>query len=53
MLRFSCEKALLQGATFDADIPSLVPREARAIGLDFGQLLERLMELGLAHCGKK
>ncbi|CAK7029847.1 MAG: D-alanine--D-alanine ligase B [Desulfovibrio sp.] len=32
---------------------SLVPREARTIGLDFGQLLERLMELGLADCGKK
>ena len=27
---------------------SLVPREARTIGMDFGQLLERLMELGLA-----
>lgn len=26
---------------------SLVPQEARAIGLDFGQLLERLMELGM------
>lgn len=26
---------------------SLVPQEARVIGLDFGQLLERLMELGL------
>lgn len=26
---------------------SLVPQEAKAIGLDFGQLLERLMELGL------
>ncbi|OXS28268.1 MAG: D-alanine--D-alanine ligase [Desulfovibrio sp. MES5] len=32
---------------------SLVPREARTIGLDFGQLLERLMELGLADCAKK
>ena len=32
---------------------SLVPREARTIGLDFGQLLERLMELGLADCKKK
>lgn len=27
---------------------SLVPQEAQAIGLDFGQLLERLAELGLA-----
>jgi D-alanine-D-alanine ligase len=26
---------------------SLVPREARALGMDFGQLLERLIELGL------
>lgn len=26
---------------------SLVPQEAQVIGLDFGQLLERLMELGL------
>lgn len=26
---------------------SLVPQEAKAIGLDFGQLLERLMELGM------
>ena len=32
---------------------SLVPREARTIGLDFGQLLERLIHLGLADCGKK
>lgn len=28
---------------------SLVPREAAAVGLDFGQLLERLMEMGLAQ----
>lgn len=27
---------------------SLVPREARTVGLDFGQLLERLIELGMA-----
>ena len=27
--------------------PSLVPREARALGLDFGRLLERLIELGM------
>lgn len=26
---------------------SLVPREARALGLDFGRLLERLIELGM------
>lgn len=26
---------------------SLVPREARTVGLDFGQLLERLIELGM------
>ena len=32
---------------------SLVPREARTIGLDFGQLLECLINLGLADCGKK
>ena len=28
---------------------SLVPQEAAAVGLDFGQLLERLMELGAAE----
>ena len=28
---------------------SLVPQEAKVIGLDFGQLLERLMELGMAR----
>ena len=27
---------------------SLVPREARTVGMDFGQLLEKLIELGLA-----
>ena len=32
---------------------SLVPREARTIGLDFGQLLECLINLGMADCGKK
>ena len=28
---------------------SLVPQEAKVIGLDFGRLLERLMELGMAR----
>ncbi|MBO4300155.1 MAG: D-alanine--D-alanine ligase [Desulfovibrio sp.] len=28
---------------------SLIPQEAAAIGLDFGQLLEKLIELGLEH----
>lgn len=32
---------------------SLVPQEAKYIGLDFGQLLERLIELGLADHGRK
>ena len=32
---------------------SLVPREARAIGLDFGQLLEKLMELGRQRHGRR
>ena len=33
---------------------SLVPKEAQAVGLDFGQMLERLIELGLArHAGRK
>ena len=27
---------------------SLVPREARTVAMDFGQLLERLIELGMA-----
>ncbi len=31
---------------------SLVPQEAAAIGLDFGQLLERLIELGLQQCAR-
>lgn len=33
-------------------VTSLVPQEAKVIGLDFGQLLERLMELGLERAGK-
>ena len=33
---------------------SLVPKEAQAVGLGFGQMLERLIELGLArHAGRK
>ncbi|MFT4301909.1 MAG: D-alanine--D-alanine ligase [Desulfovibrio sp.] len=32
---------------------SLVPREARTIGLDFGQLLERLVALGMADSAGK
>lgn len=32
---------------------SLVPQEAASIGLDFGNLLERLIKLGLEECPKK
>ena len=32
---------------------SLVPREARTVGMDFGQLLERLIELGMADCPRR
>ncbi|MEG2172673.1 MAG: D-alanine--D-alanine ligase, partial [Desulfovibrionaceae bacterium] len=32
---------------------SLVPQEAAAIGMNFGELLEKLMQLGLAECSPK